>query len=60
MDLYCGPFLLGGVIRRYVILDTYNRAVFLDMQGTLGGNGVDDIGTFEFYPFAINAIKKLN
>lgn len=41
-------------------MDTYNRAVFLDMQGTLGGNGVDDISTFEFYPFAINAIKKLN
>lgn len=41
-------------------MDTYRRAVFLDMQGTLGGNGVDDISTFEFYPFSINAIKKLN
>jgi histidinol-phosphate phosphatase family protein len=30
------------------------------MQGTLGGTGVDDIRTFEFYPFSIDAIKKLN
>ncbi|WP_160687742.1 HAD-IIIA family hydrolase [Clostridium sp. C2-6-12] len=36
------------------------KAVFLDMQGTLGGNGVDDISNFEFYPFSIEAIKKLN
>lgn len=30
------------------------------MQGTLGGTGVDDISTFDFYPFSINVIKKLN
>ena len=36
------------------------KTVFLDMQGTLGGTGVDDISTFEFYPFSIDAIKKLN
>lgn len=41
-------------------MDTYKRAVFLDMQGTLGGNGLDDISTFAFYPFSINAIKELN
>jgi histidinol-phosphate phosphatase family protein len=36
------------------------KVVFIDMQGTLGGTGVDDISTFEFYPFSINAIKELN
>lgn len=36
------------------------KAVFVDMQGTLGGTGLDDISTFEFYPFSINAIKELN
>ncbi len=33
---------------------------FLDLQGTLGGEGPDDIRTFEFYPFSIEAIKVLN
>jgi histidinol-phosphate phosphatase family protein len=37
-----------------------NKAVFLDMQGTLGGTGIDDISNFDFYPFAIEAIKELN
>lgn len=37
-----------------------NKAVFLDMQGTLGGAGIDDIRSFDFYPFSIGAIKKLN
>jgi len=35
-------------------------AAFLDLQGTLGGNGLDNINTFEFYPFSIEAIKQLN
>ena len=35
-------------------------AAFIDFQGTLGGSGVDDISTFDFYPFSIEAIKKLN
>lgn len=33
---------------------------FLDLQGTLGGEGPDDIRTFKFYPFSIEAIKLLN
>lgn len=43
-----------------IILGKYLSAVFLDLQGTLGGSGTDDISTFEFYPFSINAIRKLN
>ena len=35
-------------------------AAFIDLQGTLGGSGTDDIRSLEFYPFAIPAIKKLN
>jgi len=35
-------------------------AAFLDLQGTLGGNGLDNINTFEFFPFSIEAIRKLN
>jgi len=41
-------------------MNANKKAVFIDMQGTLGGNGVDDISTFEFYPFSIDAIKELN
>lgn len=41
-------------------MSVLNKAVFLDMQGTLGGTGVDDIRNFDFYPFSIEAIKKLN
>ena len=37
-----------------------NIAAFIDFQGTLGGGGMDDILTFEFYPFSVEAIKKLN
>jgi histidinol-phosphate phosphatase family protein len=33
---------------------------FLDFQGTLGGEGTDDIKSFEFYPFAIEAMQILN
>jgi histidinol-phosphate phosphatase family protein len=35
-------------------------AVFLDLQGTLGGEGLGDIRDFVFYPFTIPAIKLLN
>jgi D-glycero-D-manno-heptose 1,7-bisphosphate phosphatase len=35
-------------------------AVFLDLQGTLGGEGLGDILDFSFFPFAIPAIKLLN
>ena len=36
------------------------RAVFLDLQGTLGGKGDGDVRDFSFYPYAIDAIKLLN
>lgn len=36
------------------------RAVFIDFQGTLGGTGMDDIKSLEFYEFSIPAIKRLN
>lgn len=32
------------------------RAVFLDLQGTLGGDGLGDIQDFVFYPCAIPAL----
>lgn len=35
-------------------------AIFIDFQGTLGGGGVDDIKSLDFYPFSIEAIKLLN
>lgn len=41
-------------------MSNLKRAVFLDMQGTLGGDGTGDIRDFDFYPFSIEAIKKLN
>jgi histidinol-phosphate phosphatase family protein len=34
--------------------------VFLDFQGTLGGNGTDNITSFVFFPFSIKAIQLLN
>ncbi|MDF2542402.1 MAG: hypothetical protein K0S47_2120 [Herbinix sp.] len=34
--------------------------VFLDFQGTLGGEGLEDITSFEFFPFALEAIQLLN
>lgn len=37
-----------------------NKAVLLDLQGTLGGSGLDDIRTFSFYPFSMPAIKIFN
>ena len=41
-------------------MDNTRKTVFLDMQGTLGGAGIDDSRDFKFYPLSINAIKKLN
>ena len=35
-------------------------AAFLDLQGTLGGSGLDDIRSLKFYPFSVEAIKRLN
>ena len=34
--------------------------VFLDLQGTLGGDGLGDTSNFKFYPFTVEAIKLLN
>lgn len=36
------------------------KAIFFDLQGTLGGHGLGDITNFEFYPFAAEAIKLTN
>jgi len=36
------------------------QAVFLDLQGTLGGEGLGDIRDFAFYANAISGIKLLN
>lgn len=36
------------------------KAAFIDFQGTLGGEGTDDIRSLVLYPFSIDAIKKLN
>jgi D-glycero-D-manno-heptose 1,7-bisphosphate phosphatase len=36
------------------------RAVFLDLQGTLGGEGLDDVLRFSFFPCAAPAIRLLN
>jgi D-glycero-D-manno-heptose 1,7-bisphosphate phosphatase len=35
-------------------------AVFLDLQGTLGGEGLGDIIDFSFFPGAVEAIRQLN
>lgn len=35
-------------------------AAFIDFQGTLGGDGVDDIKNLDLYPFSIEAIRLLN
>jgi D-glycero-D-manno-heptose 1,7-bisphosphate phosphatase len=37
-----------------------NKAVFLDLQGTLGGDGLGDIMDFQFFPCSIEAIRLLN
>lgn len=36
------------------------RAVFIDLQGTLGGEGTGDIRDFKLYPFSALAIKEIN
>ncbi|HLK56643.1 MAG TPA: HAD-IIIA family hydrolase [Chthonomonadaceae bacterium] len=36
------------------------QAVFLDLQGTLGGEGLGDILDFTFYPCALPAVRMLN
>jgi D-glycero-D-manno-heptose 1,7-bisphosphate phosphatase len=36
------------------------QAVFMDLQGTLGGEAVGDIRDFSFFPFSIDAIKLIN
>lgn len=36
------------------------RAVFLDLQGTLGGDGLGDVREFEFFPCAIPAVRLIN
>ncbi len=33
------------------------KAVFIDLQGTLGGNGIGDIRDFEFYNYSIKALN---
>ena len=35
-------------------------AVFIDFQGTIGGEGTDDIHSLTLYPFTAKAIRKLN
>lgn len=35
------------------------KTVFMDLQGTLGGNPIGDISDFEFYPRALEALKLL-
>jgi histidinol-phosphate phosphatase family protein len=52
--------LFRGSVRRFIIMGNNKRAVFIDMEGTLGGTGLGDISTFDFYPFSIDAIKLLN
>ena len=36
------------------------RAVFLDLLGTMGGDGLSDIRTFSLFPFAAEAVRCLN
>ena len=36
------------------------RAVFLDLQGTLGGEGLGDVREFSFYPCAVEAVRLIN
>ncbi len=37
-----------------------HSAVFLDLQGTLGGDGLGDIRAFTFFPCAVPALRLLN
>ncbi len=36
------------------------RTILMDLQGTLGGDPMGDITSFEFFPRAINALKALS
>jgi D,D-heptose 1,7-bisphosphate phosphatase len=45
---------------RYEWMIGKSKAVFLDLQGTLGGDGIGDISDFEFFTCSIEAIKLLN
>ena len=44
---------------RYFIVKVIKmeKAIFMDLQGTLGGTGIDDIRNFKFYSNAIKAIN---
>jgi len=35
-------------------------ATFIDLQGTLGGDSHGDIRSLDFYPYVVDAIKRLN
>ncbi len=39
---------------------TYRSTVFIDLQGTLGGEGVGNISDFTFFPMSIEALSILN
>ena len=55
------PAQKGAVVDEHSSLISGSRkAVFLDLQGTLGGDGLGDILDFSFYPCAIPAIRLLN
>ena len=41
-------------------MNDLSKAVFLDLQGTLGGDGLGDIMDFGFFPCSIEAIRLLN
>jgi len=43
-----------------VKVNNLSKAVFLDLQGTLGGDGLGDIMDFQFFPCSIEAIRLLN
>jgi len=47
---------LGGA----KMINSETRAVFLDLQGTLGGEGLGDVRDFELYPFAADAVRLIN
>jgi D-glycero-D-manno-heptose 1,7-bisphosphate phosphatase len=43
-----------------ISVNNLNKGVFLDLQGTLGGDGLGDIMDFQFFTCSIEAIKLLN
>ena len=36
------------------------RAVFLDLLGTIGGDGLSDIRAFSLFPFTAESVRRLN